>query len=133
MKKLLTIGILAFTLLSCKDELNIPETNSYVDGNAPIITIVSPPKDTVFVGKTSIPIRIEVKDDYEIMEFEFDIQDQAGVLQGLNFKKTLSDTTFIYEAEYTIPTTDSTRYEVYINVTDLVGNNDNTVYFITTK
>jgi len=131
---MLTFGFILFTLVSCKDELNIPQSDSYVDGQSPIYTIISPAKNAVYIGQTSIPIRIEVKDDYEIKEFEFDIRDEAGALQGLNFTKNdISDTTFVYEATYDLPTTDSTRYEVYISVTDLVGNNDNTVYFITAK
>jgi hypothetical protein len=134
MKKMLALGLMIFALVSCKDELNIPQSDSYVDGKAPVYTIISPAKNAVFTGQTTIPIHITVTDDYEIEDFEFDIRDQAGALQGLNFtKESIGDTIFEYQADYTLPTTDSTTYEVYINVTDLVGNNDNTVYFITAK
>lgn len=134
MNKLMVIGLL-FLLGACKDEINLPETDSYVDGTDPIFTIISPAKNAVYENATVVPIKIVCSDDYELAKFEFDIQVYPAndTLPGLSFTKTLQDSTFTYEASYPIPTTDSVDYEVYIKVTDLVGNSDNLVYFITTK
>jgi hypothetical protein len=134
MHKLIVFALALVTLLGCKDEFNIPVYDSYVDGDDPIITIVSPSEDTVYIGESKIAIHIEFKDDYELSEVEFDLQPTNGSFSGINFKETLSgDSTYTYQSEFIIPTTDSTRYEIYIQATDLVGNTAKELYFITTK
>lgn len=134
MQKILVFACVMAALTSCKDEFNIPVYDSYVDGDDPIITVISPEVDMEYVGATEIPIQIEFRDDYELKEIEFDMQPTDGSFTGINFRQTISgDSTYSYQSKFLIPTTDSTRYEVYIQATDLVGNTAKKLYFITTK
>jgi len=53
------------SMVSCKDIINIPET-AYVDSLAPVVKLISPIADDVFIGQTSIPIHLELSDYYEL-------------------------------------------------------------------
>jgi hypothetical protein len=90
------------SMVSCKDIINIPET-AYVDSLAPVVKLISPIADDVFIGQTSIPIHLELSDDYEL----------ASVTVR---------TTYNLESTYTLPTTKSMVYEVNISALDFVGN-----------
>ena len=75
MNKLFVIGLITTIILTaCKDEINIPEYDSYVDSNGPSFEIIYPSIDTTIIGKDSINFEIICKDDYEIDSFFFEIQ-----------------------------------------------------------
>ena len=134
MRNMLTACLLSVLIFGCRDEINIPESSSYVDGEAPMFNLITPQKNQVFVNQINIPIQIECTDDYELKYFKFELYPETPGYDTIRFETQLSDTAaYTYNANYTVPTTDSTTYEVYIEASDLVGNVDNEVYFITTK
>ena len=50
MKKLFVIGLIFIGILAaCRDEINLPEYNSYVDGESPRFEIVYPNEDTTII------------------------------------------------------------------------------------
>jgi len=134
MRKTAAICLLIFLLLGCRDEFNIPETSSFEDGESPVFNLITPTRDQVFVNQINIPIQIECTDDFELKHFRFELYPETPGFDSLRFEIDLADTTaFTYNANYAVPTTDSITYEVYVEATDLVGNTDNELYFITTK
>lgn len=110
------------SMVSCKDIINIPET-AYVDSLAPVVKLISPIADDVFIGQTSIPINIELSDDYELASVTVRIDPTDITLAPFTLTRDLTGlTTYNLESTYTLPTTKSMVYEVNITALDLVGN-----------
>ncbi len=110
------------SMVSCKDIINIPET-AYVDSLAPVVKLISPIADDVFIGQTSIPINIELSDDYELASVTVRIDPTDITLAPFTLKRDLTGlTTYNLESTYTLPTTKSMVYEVNITALDFVGN-----------
>ena len=134
MNKLFVIGLITTIILTaCKDEINIPEYDSYVDSNGPSFEIIYPSIDTTIIGKDSINFEIICKDDYEIDSFLFEIQPADFSSELFTYKTAVNDSIYIFNLSYPLPTNDSTRYEAYVKAVDVVGNSNNEVYFFTTK
>jgi hypothetical protein len=110
------------SMVSCKDIINIPET-AYVDSLAPVVKLISPIADDVFIGQTSIPINIELSDDYELASVTVRIDPTDITLAPFTLTRYLTGlTTYNLESTYTLPTTKSMVYEVNITALDFVGN-----------
>lgn len=110
------------SMVSCKDIINIPET-AYVDSLAPVVKLISPIADDVFIGQTSIPINIELSDDYELASVTVRIDPTDITLAPFTLTRDLTGlTTYNLESTYTLPTTKSMVYEVNITAVDFVGN-----------
>ena len=110
------------SMVSCKDIINIPET-AYVDSLAPVVKLISPITDDVFIGQTSIPIHLELSDDYELASVTVRIDPSDITLASFILTRDLTGlTTYNLESTYTLPTTKSMVYEVNITALDFVGN-----------
>ena len=110
------------SMVSCKDIINIPET-AYVDSLAPVVKLISPIADDVFIGQTSIPIHLELSDDYELASVTVRIDPSDITLAPFTLTRDLTGlTTYNLESTYTLPTTKSMVYEVNITALDFVGN-----------
>ena len=110
------------SMVSCKDIINIPET-AYVDSLAPVVKLISPIADDVFIGQTSIPIHLELSDDYELASVTVRIDPSDITLPPFTLTRDLTGlTTYNLESTYTLPTTKSMVYEVNISALDFVGN-----------
>ena len=134
MKKILILCCFAIAVWSCKDEFNIPESNSYVDGTAPEITIISPEDNGVYSRSSSVPLHIEITDDYSVETFNITITQQDSLYPILDFnEENIDSNAYSYSEDFTFPTSGSSVFEIYINSTDLVGNNNNEVLTITTE
>lgn len=134
MKKILILCCFAIAVWSCKDEFNIPESNSYIDGTAPEITIISPQDNNEYPRLSSLPLHIEITDDYSVETFNITITQQDSLYPLFDFtQENIDSNTYSYSGNFTIPNSGSSVFEIYINSTDLVGNNNNEVLTITTK
>lgn len=134
MKNVRVLPVLClFLLLSCKDELNLPVYDSYVDGDGPTFEIRFPKPDTTLIGKDSITFDIICRDNYEIDNFTFEIEPTDFSSERFTFNTAINDTFYHFNETYPLPTKDSMRYEVYVKAVDLVGNSENTLFFITVK
>ena len=135
MKKLLVLtAILALGITACKDEINLPDYGGYVDGDSPIIEPVSPAKDATLDAAQQVNFEIRVTDDYELAKVNIRLIPEDITLTGFDEEIVLSDSsTYTFVKNFTLPTTDSMRYEVNIRAEDLVGNSLNEVYFFTAK
>tara|TARA_Y100000385_G_scaffold63229_1_gene62209 strand:- start:2793 stop:3197 length:405 start_codon:yes stop_codon:yes gene_type:complete len=134
MKKLFVIGLIITTIITaCRDEINIPEYDSYVDNNSPSFEIIFPSIDTTISGKDTINFEIICKDDYEIDSFFFEIQPADFSSELFTYKTAVNDSVYIFNLSYPLPTKDSMRYEAYVKAIDVVGNSNNKVYFFTAK
>ena len=110
------------SMVSCKDIINIPET-AYVDSLAPVVKLISPISDDVFIGQTSIPIHLELSDDYELASVTVRIDPSDITLAPFILTRDLTGlTTYNLESTYTLPTSKSMVYEVNITALDFVGN-----------
>ena len=110
------------SMVSCKDIINIPET-AYVDSLAPVVKLISPIADDVFIGQTSIPIHLELSDDYELASVTVRIDPSDITLAPFTLTRDLTGlTTYNLESTYTLPTSRSMVYEVNITALDFVGN-----------
>ena len=110
------------SMVSCKDIINIPET-AYVDSLAPVVKLISPIADDVFIGQTSIPIHLELSDDYELASVTVRIDPSDITLASFILTRDLTGlTTYNLESTYTLPTSKSMVYEVNITALDFVGN-----------
>ena len=110
------------SMVSCKDIINIPET-AYVDSLAPVVKLISPIADDVFIGQTSIPIHLELSDDYELASVTVRIDPSDITLAPFTLTRDLTGlTTYNLESTYTLPTSKSMVYEVNITALDFVGN-----------
>ncbi len=110
------------SMVSCKDIINIPET-AYVDSLAPVVKLISPIADDVFIGQTSIPIHLELSDDYELASVTVRIDPSDITLAPFILTRDLTGlTTYNLESTYTLPTSKSMVYEVNITALDFVGN-----------
>lgn len=110
------------SMVSCKDIINIPET-AYVDSLAPVVKLISPIADDVFIGQTSIPIHLELSDDYELASVTVRIDPSDITLAPFTLTREITGlTTYNLESTYTLPTTKSMVYEVNISALDFVGN-----------
>jgi hypothetical protein len=134
MKKILMItAILSLGITSCKDEINIPEYGGYVDGDSPVIEALSPTKDDTLDATEVVNFVIRITDDYEIAKVSVRLIPDDLSLTGFEEEVELSDSLYTYTKNFTLPTTDSMRYEVNVRAEDLVGNSLNEVYFFTAK
>ena len=110
------------SIVSCKDIINIPET-AYVDSLAPVVKIISPIADDIFIGQTCIPIHLELGDDFELASVTVRIDPSDITLAPFILTLDLTGlTTYNLESTYTLPTTKSMVYEVNISALDFVGN-----------
>ena len=133
MKKILILCCFAIAVWSCKDEFNIPESNSYIDGTAPEITIISPQDNNEYPRLSSLPLHIEITDDYSVETFNITITQQDSLYPLFDFtQENIDSNAYSYSGNFTIPNSGSSVFEIYINSTDLVGNNNNEVLTITT-
>jgi len=130
---MLSICLLSFTLLSCKDEFNIPETNSYVDGDSPEVTIVSPSNRAISTNDSIVPIHIEVTDNYFLGSFKLIIRNELTGLEEYTYETLTGDSVFVYKGDFTIPSKDSTVHELFVSCNDAVGNNNYDLISFTTK
>ena len=135
MKKIvLLIAILSLGITACKDEINLPEYDGYVDGDSPMIEAVSPTKDTTLDATEVVNFVIRITDDYEIAKVNVRLIIPEDLsLTGFDEEVEISDSLYTYTKNFTLPTTDSMRYEVNVRAEDLVGNSRNEVYFFTAK
>jgi hypothetical protein len=117
------VSLIAISLtVGCKDVINIPET-AYIDSLAPVVKLISPISDDVFIGQTSIPIHLELSDDYELASVTVRIDPTDITLAPFTLTRDLTGlTTYNLESTYTLPTTKSMVYEVNITALDFVGN-----------
>ena len=130
---MLSICLLSFALLSCKDEFNIPETNSYVDGDSPEVTIISPSNNSIYTNDSIVPIHIEAKDNYFLGSFKLIIRNELTGLEDYNYETETGDSIFVYKGDFIIPSKDSTVYELFVSCNDAVGNNNYDLVSFTTK
>ncbi|MGB1038286.1 MAG: hypothetical protein ACPGYY_06520 [Bacteroidia bacterium] len=133
MQKILSICFVILTFVSCKDEINIPESGSYVDGDPPIISILSPDKDSTYNSSQDIPLHITLKDNYNLDSFELLIRTEFTQDSVLYFDTTITDSFYTYLSHFSPLSTDSADYEIFVNAYDEVGNNNNLLITITAK
>lgn len=117
------VSLIAISLtVGCKDVINIPET-AYIDSLAPVVKLISPISDDVFIGQTSIPIHLGLSDDYELASVTVRIDPSDITLAPFILTRDLNGlTTYNLESTYTLPTSKSMVYEVNITALDFVGN-----------
>jgi hypothetical protein len=135
MKKIvLLIAVLSLGITACNDDINLPEYDGYVDGDSPSIEAVSPTKDTTLDATEVVNFVIRITDDYEIAKVNVRLIIPEDLsLTGFDEEVEISDSLYTYTKNFTLPTTDSMRYEVNVRAEDLVGNSRNEVYFFTAK
>jgi hypothetical protein len=134
MKKIvLFIAVLSLGITACKDDINLPEYDGYVDGDSPSIEAVSPAKDTTLDATEVVNFVIRITDDYEIAKVNVRLIPEDLSLTGFDEEVEISDSLYTYTKNFTLPTTDSMKYEVNVRAEDLVGNSLNEVYFFTAK
>ncbi len=134
MKKLFVIGLIFIGILvACRDEINLPEYDSYVDEESPRFEIVYPNEDTTIINNDSVRIQITCSDNYEIDSFFFEINPTNDPSDLVVYKTAVNDSLYEFSFNYLFPTKDSMRYEAYVKAVDLVGNSNNKVYFFTAK
>ena len=134
MKKIvLLFAVLTLGITACKDEINLPEYDGYVDGASPTIEALSPSKDTTLDATEVVNFVIRITDDYEIAKVNVRLIPEDLSLTGFDEEVEISDSLYTYTKNFTLPTTDSMRYEVNVRAEDLVGNSLNEVYFFTAK
>lgn len=135
MKKIvLFIAVLSLGITACKDDINLPEYDGYVDGDSPSIEAVSPTKDTTLDATEVVNFVIRITDDYEIAKVNVRLIIPEDLsLTGFDEEVEISDSLYTYTKNFTLPTTDSMKYEVNVRAEDLVGNSLNEVYFFTAK
>lgn len=134
MKKLFVIVLIFIGILvACRDEINLPEYDSYVDGESPRFEIVYPNEDTTIINNDSVRIQITCRDNYEIDSFFFEINPSNDPSDIVVYKTAVNDSIYEFSFNYLFPTKDSMRYEAYVKAVDLVGNSNNKVYFFTAK
>jgi hypothetical protein len=76
---------------------------------------------------------IRITDDYEIAKVNVRLIPEDLSLTGFDEEVEISDSLYTYTKNFTLPTTDSMKYEVNVRAEDLVGNSLNEVYFFTAK
>lgn len=133
MQKILSTCFVILILFSCKDEINIPESGSYVDGDPPIISILSPDRDSVYSSSENIPLHITLEDNYNLDSFQLLIRTEFTQDSVLYFDTTITDSFYSYQSHFSPLSTDSANYEIYVNAYDEVGNNNNLLITITAK
>ena len=135
MKKIvLLIAVLSLGITACNDDINLPEYDGYVDGDSPSIEAVSPTKDTTLDATEVVNFVIRITDDYEIAKVNVRLIIPEDLsLTGFDEEVEISDSLYTYTKNFTLPTTDSMKYEVNVRAEDLVGNSLNEVYFFTAK
>ena len=134
MKKLFVVGLIFIGIFTaCRDEINLPEYDSYVDGESPRFEILYPNEDTTIINNDSVRIQITCRDNYEIDSFFFEINPTNDPSDLVVYKTAVNDSVYEFSFNYLYPTKDSMRYEAYVKAVDLVGNSNNQVYFFTAK
>jgi hypothetical protein len=109
-------------MTSCKDEFHIPET-TYIDSLAPVLNIITPVAEEIFIGKTKVPIKIQLSDDYELSSVTVRIDPTDLSLSSFTITQDMTGLqNYDFESTYTLPTADSMTYEVNITARDFVGN-----------
>ncbi len=120
---MLVICATCFLLLSCKDEFNIPESDSYIDGDAPEVTeVISPIQNEVYTNTTSLPIIFTVKDNYFLGSIEVEVRDMSSNQSIFDDNISTKDSTFEYSLAVLLPENMPNNYELYITVKDEVEN-----------
>lgn len=129
MKKFLVLAIGVVALWSCKDEFNLPEYDSYLDGTPPTVSIVSPAENETLTGDTVITLNYELKDDYKLKTFTVRIIPSDLSLPEFTDMVEIDDSVYTYFKQYTLPKDTAIQYEVNLSVEDSLGFASNKVYF----
>ncbi len=127
MKKTLSLMLALALFIGCKDEFNIPETNSYIDGIDPQISITKPEDGTTFNKQDSIPIEFSVVDDYELSRVDIKIRESLSGLDVFQDSAILSDTLYEYSKLIDSLVSDEKEFEVIVTASDLVGNRNSSI------
>ena len=134
MKKILIAGMIATVFLSsCKDEFNLPEYDSYIDGDAPTFDLLYPSIDTLIDYQDSISFNIICRDNYALDSFFFEMQPDDLSADLISYKTAVNDSVYTFNNRIALPKAEPTRYEVYVRAIDAAGNSKNKVYFFSTK
>ena len=133
MKKIVIVFSLAFLVIGCKDEFNLPIYNTIEDTESPTISIISPVKDQTYSGLNQIPVQINFSDDYELEEIQFQLSPINFASPSFTVTKMAGTKNFSLDTFYTVPSTDSITYDVLIVVNDLANNHTTESYQFTTK
>lgn len=123
MKKSLVLIILFYSLIGCKDEFNIPESDSYIDGDGPeMMSFVSPEEGKIYQNVSSIPIEFTVEDNYFLKSLEVEVRDQKSTSSVFGDFVTTTDSIYNYSSSFPITIGDTADYELYVTMIDEVGN-----------
>lgn len=134
MKKLLVLTVVLHSLLGCKDEFNIPESESYIDGDAPqVIALNSPVADSVYTNVSSIPIQFTVKDNYFLSSIEVEIRDVGNAMNAFVDTVYTTDSIYDYSSTFSVTPGNQKNYELYITARDEVLNPDYTIVSFSTQ
>lgn len=127
MKKILSLTLTLALFIGCKDEFNIPETNSYIDGTDPLITIEEPVDGSTYSPQDSIPIEFSVIDDYELSRIDVSIRESVTGIAIFHDSVFLSDISYEYSKVQSTILSDENEFEVIVNASDLVGNRNSKI------
>jgi len=130
---MLIVFSMIFFVVACKDELNIPDYGGIEDTETPTISIISPIKDSTYLGLTEIPIKIDFMDDYQLSEIQVQLIQNNFIDTGLSFILSMTDSNYSLDTFYNIPSTDSISYDVVIIASDLDDNIVTESYNFATK
>ena len=130
---LLLVTLFTLGITACKDEINLPEYGGYVDGDSPVIEALSPTQNATIDASKTANFVIRVTDDYEVAKVIVRLIPGDITLTGFEEEVEVSDSIYTYTKNFTLPTTDSMRYEVNVSALDFVGNSIDEVYFFTAK
>ena len=133
MKKIAIVFSVLFFCFGCKDEINLPEYNSIEDNESPVISLISPTKEATYSGQTQLPIRVDFTDNYEVDEVQFQLSPINFASPTFKVTKKINATSYSLDTFYTVPSTDSIKYDVLVIVNDGVNNITTESYKFTTK
>lgn len=133
MKKIAIVFSALTFCFGCKDELNLPEYNNVEDTESPVITLVSPTKEATYSRQMQLPIRVDFTDNFEVDEVQFQLSPINFASPTFTVTKKVNATAYSLDTFYTVPSTDSIKYDVLVIVNDGVNNIATESYQFTTK
>jgi hypothetical protein len=134
MKKITVVFSLLALCFGCKDDFNLPEyTTPIEDTEKPTLMILSPEKNKTYSGLTQLPIQIDVMDNEEVDEIQFQLTPVNFSSSSFSAIKKVADKSYRLDTFYTIPSKDSIVYDVLIVASDKYKNITTESYQFTTK
>jgi hypothetical protein len=134
MRYIVLLLIIGISLVSCRDELNLPEYTPIVEDAAdPSIAALSPTDGEIITGATTVPVKINFSDDLALSQVQVQIVPVNFSDPGLSMTINTSEKTYTVDTTYTIPSSDSIVYDVLLIASDEASNVVNQAYQFTTK